>query len=68
VDLIALDRALDRLAAYDARKARVVEFRCFLGFSVAETAALLGVSEPTVILDLRLARAWLSTRLSLADV
>lgn len=67
LDLIALDRALDRLAAHDARKARVIEFRCFLGLSVEETATLLGVSEPTVILDLRLARAWLATQLDPAD-
>lgn len=68
LDLIALDQALDALAAHDARKARVVEFRCFIGLSVEETAELLGVSEPTVILDLRLARAWLTARLGMADV
>lgn len=68
LDLIALDDALDALARYDMRKARVVEFRCFLGLSVEETAELLGVSEPTVILDLRLARAWLSTQLGTVDV
>lgn len=62
-DLIALDRALDALAQRDARKAQVVELRCFVGLSVSETAELLDVSEPTVILDLRLARAWLSERL-----
>lgn len=64
-EMLALDRALNALARRDARKARVVEFRCFLGLSVAETAALLDVSEPTVILDLRLARAWLADRLDL---
>jgi RNA polymerase sigma-70 factor, ECF subfamily len=67
LELIELDRALDALAQYDARKAQVVEFRCFLGFSVEETAALLAVSEPTVILDLRLARAWLSAHLGTDD-
>ncbi len=64
LELLALDRALEALARHDARKARVVELRCFLGLSVAETATLLAVSEPTVILDLRLARAWLAQRLS----
>ena len=67
IDLIALDRALDALARHDARKARVVELRCFLDLSVSETAELLDVSEPTVILDLRLARAWLSARLGSVD-
>ncbi len=67
LDMLALDRALDALARRDARKARTVEFRCFLGLSVAETAALLDVSEPTVMLDLRLARAWLADRLALDE-
>ena len=61
--LLALDAALEALSRCDARKARVVELRCLLGLSVAETARLLAVSEPTVVLDLRLARAWLSARL-----
>ena len=64
LELLALDRALEALARHDARKARVVELRCFLGLSVAETATLLAVSEPAVILDLRLARAWSAQRLS----
>lgn len=66
-EMLALDRALDDLARRDARKAKVVEFRCFLGLSVAETAALLDVSEPTAILDLRLARAWLADRLAMGE-
>ena len=62
--LLNLDAALDELAAADARKARVVELRFFGGLSVAETAAALGVSAPTVILDTRLARAFLFDRLT----
>jgi RNA polymerase sigma factor (TIGR02999 family) len=62
--LLDLDAALDELAAADARKARVVELRFFGGLSVAETAAALGVSAPTVILDTRLARAFLFDRLT----
>jgi RNA polymerase sigma factor (TIGR02999 family) len=57
--LIALDEALDRLAQLDARKARVVELRFFGGLSAAETAAVLSVSEDTVLRDWRFARAWL---------
>ncbi|MCP4655612.1 MAG: RNA polymerase subunit sigma-70 [bacterium] len=63
VDLLALDEALRRLARVDARKVRVIELRFFGGLSVAETAEILSVSEPTVVLDTRLARAWLYTRI-----
>ncbi len=62
-DLLALDEALTALAAFDPRKARVVELRYFAGLSAAETASALAVSEPTVLLDTRLARAWLHQRL-----
>jgi len=62
-DLINLAAQLDRLAELDARKARVIELRFFAGFSVEETAAILHVSVPTVVLDARLARAWLFARL-----
>jgi RNA polymerase sigma factor (TIGR02999 family) len=58
-DLIALDDALDGLAEFDARKARVVELRFFIGLSVEETAATLHVSPQTVMRDWKLARAWL---------
>jgi RNA polymerase sigma factor (TIGR02999 family) len=58
-DLAALDDALTALAAIDARKAQLIELRFFGGLSVAETAAVLGVSEDTVSRDWRLARAWL---------
>ena len=64
VDLLDLDAALSELAAADARKARVVELRFFGGLSVEETAETLGVSTPTVILDTRLARAFLFDRMS----
>lgn len=69
VDLLALDEALDELAKLDARKARVVELRFLAGLTVEETAEILAVSKPTVVLDTRLARAWLYTRLrGTADV
>jgi RNA polymerase sigma factor (TIGR02999 family) len=57
--LIALDDALDRLAALDSRHARVVELRYFGGLSVDEVAATLNVSPVTVKRDWRTARAWL---------
>lgn len=58
-ELIDLDEALDRLAALNARQARVVECRFFGGLSVKETAAALNVSYRTVENDWALARAWL---------
>jgi len=59
VDLLAIDEALDRLAAIDPQQARVVELRFFSGLSVDETAAALGVSPKTVKRDWSVARAWL---------
>jgi DNA-directed RNA polymerase specialized sigma24 family protein len=53
---IALDEALTRLAQIDPRKAHVVELRFFGGLSAAESAAVLKVSEETILRDWRLAR------------
>jgi RNA polymerase sigma factor (TIGR02999 family) len=58
-DLVAVDRALEQLAARDQRKARVVELRFFGGLSMEETAEALGVSLRTVHNDWAFARAWL---------
>jgi RNA polymerase sigma-70 factor (ECF subfamily) len=58
-DLIALDDALERLAAVDARKSQVVELRFFGGMSVEQTAEVLNVSPSTVLGDWRMAKAWL---------
>lgn len=63
VDLVALGDALDALAAFTPRPARVVELRFFGGFSVEETAAALDVSVRTVINDWNTARAWLRQEL-----
>ncbi len=63
VDFIDLDAALDELAALDSRQARVVELRYFGGLENTEIAAVLRVSEPTVVRDWRVARAWLYARL-----
>jgi RNA polymerase sigma factor (TIGR02999 family) len=59
VDLVALDRALEKLAAVDARKSRVVEMRFFGGLSVEETGEVLHVSTDTIKRDWRLAKLWL---------
>ena len=58
-DLVALDGALDRLAAIDERKARIVELHFFAGLSVAETAEVLGCSTATVTRHWRMAKAML---------
>lgn len=62
-DLVDLDDSLNRLAALDARHARVVELRIFGGLTIAETAEVLGVSHTTVETDWFTARAWLRTEL-----
>ena len=63
-DLVAIDDALQALAAVDARKSRVVELRFFGGLSVKETAEVLKVSEETVARDWKLAKSWLRRELS----
>src|SRR3989440_6576254 len=63
-DLIALDDALDRLAAIDPRKSKVVELRFFGGLSVDETAEALQISAVTVMREWRMAKAWLYSSLN----
>jgi len=64
VDLLSLDAALKRLAALDARQARIVELRYFAGLTAAETADVLGVSLATVKREWSVARAWLCRHLT----
>jgi RNA polymerase sigma factor (TIGR02999 family) len=63
-DVLALDELLMRLAAFDARKSRVVELRYFGGLSLEETARVLDVAPRTVEREWRVARAWLHTQLT----
>jgi RNA polymerase sigma-70 factor (ECF subfamily) len=63
-NLVALDDALNALAALDPRKARVVELRFFGGLSVKESADVLNVSQETVLRDWKLAKSWLRRELS----
>ena len=58
-DFVALDDALEALAAFDERKSRVVELRFFGGLTAEETAVVLRVSPDTMLLDWKLAKAWL---------
>lgn len=63
-DVIALDDALNSLAALDPRQSRIVEMRYFGGLTIEETAEALGVSHATVEREWNLARAWLRRELS----
>ena len=65
-ELLALDEAMDRLAERSERQARVVEMWFFGGLTHVEIAEVLGISEPTVRRDWRMARAWLSQTLRAA--
>jgi RNA polymerase sigma factor (TIGR02999 family) len=67
VDLVALDEALARLAALDARQARIVELRFFGGLTVEETATVIGSSPRTVKRDWQVARAWLRREMARLD-
>lgn len=63
-DILALDNALTKLTAMDARQGRVVELRYFGGLSIEETAEVLETSPATVKRDWALAKAWLFRELS----
>lgn len=63
VDILALDEALEKLAAQDAELARIVELRYFGGLTVEETAEVVGASPATVKRHWALARAWLKRAL-----
>jgi RNA polymerase sigma factor (TIGR02999 family) len=62
-EILALNTALDALAQMNPRQAVMVESRFFGGLDVPETAALLNVSEATVMRDWRAAKAWLAHEL-----
>ncbi|MFT4256273.1 MAG: ECF-type sigma factor [Pseudoxanthomonas sp.] len=57
-------QAFDELSRIDEIKARAFALNELAGFPLADTAALLGVSETALQRDLRFARAWLASRLS----
>jgi len=62
-DVLALDEALQRLAAIDAQQARIVELRFFAGLDVEEVAGILEISTPTVKREWRSAKAWLQRQM-----
>jgi RNA polymerase sigma factor (TIGR02999 family) len=62
-ELLALDEALNLLAAEDGMKAELVKLRYFAGMSVEEAARCLGISRATADRYWSYARAWLYDRL-----
>lgn len=62
-DVLGVHEALERLARIDARQARLVELRYFVGLTIDETAAVLEISPATVSREWTLARAWLQRAL-----
>jgi RNA polymerase sigma factor (TIGR02999 family) len=58
-DIVALDEALEALAAFDPRAATIVELRFFGGLTVEETAEVVGVSPRTIKREWAAAKAWL---------
>ena len=61
--LLAVDEALGRLEAFDARAAKVVELRFFGGLSEVEAAEALRISRATLKRDWDFARTWLTRQL-----
>jgi RNA polymerase sigma factor (TIGR02999 family) len=64
IDVIALDAALEELAAFDSRQAQVVELHFFGGLPFEEVATVLETSPSTVFREWRVARLWLMKRLA----
>jgi RNA polymerase sigma factor (TIGR02999 family) len=64
IDVLALHESLERMAAFSPRQERIVELRYFGGLTIEETAALLGVSDATVVREWTIAKAWLRAALS----
>jgi RNA polymerase sigma factor (TIGR02999 family) len=63
-DLLALDEALNRLAAMDEDQSRIIELRYFGGLTIEETAEVMKSSPATVKRDWQMARAWLHQELT----
>ena len=68
MDLVALNDALDKLAAKDPRKAELVKLRFFAGFSCKQAAQVLGIAESTVHLDWAYTKTWLRVEIAGADL
>ncbi len=67
-ELVALDEALERLAAFDPRQSKILELRHFGGLTIDEVAVFLDVSPATIKREARLAQAWLKRELTVRTV
>ncbi|MCA8967465.1 MAG: RNA polymerase subunit sigma [Planctomycetes bacterium] len=67
IDLLALDEALQRLHAFDSRKATIVELRFFAGLTVAHVAEVLDMAVGSVSEEWKIARLWLHRELMGGD-
>jgi RNA polymerase sigma factor (TIGR02999 family) len=65
--LLAINEALDKLAAQDKQKAELVKLRFFVGLTIEEAADILGISVPTAKRYWTYARAWLHAEISAAQ-
>jgi RNA polymerase sigma factor (TIGR02999 family) len=63
-DVLAVDAALERLAEFDPRQARIVELRYFAGLTIEQAAEAIGISPATVKREWTMAKAWLMRELS----
>jgi RNA polymerase sigma factor (TIGR02999 family) len=66
-DVLAVDEAVKKLEAVDARKGRIVNLRYFSGLSAEETASVLGVSVGTIEREWRFIKSWLQLELTEQD-
>lgn len=64
IDLISLDKALNKLSKFDDRQARIVELKYFSGLTFEETAEVLKISEKTIRREWKIAKAWLRREIS----
>lgn len=64
IEVLALDEALRRLAAFDPQQERIVELRYFGGLTIDEAAEVIGISTATVKREWAIAKAWLRAQLS----
>jgi RNA polymerase sigma factor (TIGR02999 family) len=67
VDMVALDDALNGLAALDARQSQIVDLRFFGGLSIEDTSLVLGISPATVKREWATARTWLYREMNRED-
>lgn len=65
--ILAVNEALEKLAARDPQKAELVKLRYFVGMTTAEAAEVLGISVPTADRHWAYARAWLAREVRASD-